>query len=157
VSVKIAMADRCAGHHFSIVEWEVYGLQGHDCTFSGPHDDAEVSGCSKGCEIHATLAAAQAACSVEASCGGITYRAFVDDPSANQMCCDNDGPNAGMCGWCYELRSGGCGPMGCSASDLIVSQRADTSWIKSGGEQCAGLIPHNCVLWDDVSPFLFQL
>ena len=101
----------------------MYGLQGHDCTFSGPHDDAEVSGCSKGCEIHTTLAAAQAACSVEASCGGITYRAFVDDPSANEMCCDNDGPNAGMCGWCYELRGGGCGPTVRAASGRLSALR----------------------------------
>ena len=56
-----------------------------------------ISGCASNCLQFTTFEAATAACSVEETCGGITYE---NHPGELDLCCDNDGPQAGVCGWC---------------------------------------------------------
>lgn len=77
-----------------------------------------IPGCSTDCLQFTALADAQNACNVEPSCGGLTY----ENHPGQQVCCDNDGPNAGMCGWCYELRAG---------SVTNNSPYGETSWLKT--------------------------
>ena len=89
-----------------------------------PTGGSFIGGCSTNCLQFSSFAAAQSSCSVEDSCGGITYEFH---PGESALCCDNDGPHAGICGWCFEMRAGSA-PDGTTTT--IPSPYGETSWVK---------------------------
>eukprot|EP01043_Picozoa_sp_COSAG02_P025042 COSAG02_NODE_1393_length_12906_cov_6.298352_1_plen_4217_part_01 len=105
------------------------------CTDAAPcwteHPGQYLRYCWSGCRQFETLSAAQEACTAQTGCGGITYQGG----HGASACCNNDGPHAGTCGWCFELRQG---------ATPLVSPAGEYSWHKEttgtrvGGSAIAG-------------------
>jgi hypothetical protein len=122
-------ADQRCGHHqpaFGDLSYHARQAVCDPCSFGGPYPDMHLEICdiaagAATCQQFDILAEAMQACKMSGSCGGITYQ---HHPRTNS-CCNNDGPHAGQCGWCFELRKGQY------ESDLKRSPSGATSWIKS--------------------------
>ena len=135
------------GNAYAQLSWEFQDAvdMTQSCTYTDPEGptDAELAafdrdgtraggyyipGCSSNCVQFSFLESAQSACSVEDTCGGITYEFHPGDAGAT-LCCDNDGPHAGICGWCFELRHGAA-PDG--VTTMNASPYGEFSWVKQG-------------------------
>eukprot|EP01043_Picozoa_sp_COSAG02_P028654 COSAG02_NODE_1746_length_11096_cov_14.974084_2_plen_1785_part_01 len=106
------------------------------CTATAPcwreYPGHYLNGCASGltgCGSFATLSAAQGACNTQNGCSGVTYQGG----HGGSACCNNDGPHANTCGWCFELRQG---------TTPLVSAAGEYSWLAiATGTRTGGAIP----------------
>lgn len=94
------------------------------CSYGDAIPDVLLPTCARrasaqGCMQFSHLQAAKDACSLDSNCAGITY----EDQQDTSVCCDNDGPHAGTCGWCFEMRG--------SHAQTVATGK--TSWLKQPG------------------------